>query len=386
MSPHRSTAALSIVVCIVASIAAIPAAAASGSSGYPAPDPLRSALHDLVDHPNGPPGVIVVVQRGEHRHVFRAGLANVATGARMRADMHMRIASTAKAYSGGVALSLVEDGVLALDDTVGELLPWAPRDWKRVTLAQALHHTSGLPDFSADTGFLNYLVAHLDDAPAPKRLLRFVFDEDLEFEPDSRYRYSNSDNIVVALMVAAATGHRYERELARQVLEPLDLDDTSLPSGVEMPAPFIHGYDREDDGTPVDISELIAAGYAWASGGIVSTPADQNRFIRGYVGRHLFDAATQTDQFDFIPGGGSEPPGPGRNAAGLAIFRYRTACGTVFGHTGNTPGYTQFMAASRGGHRSVVVSINRQATPTEAPDVFAKLRNIFRLGVCEALS
>jgi D-alanyl-D-alanine carboxypeptidase len=145
----------------------------------------------------------------------------------------------------------------------------------------------------------------------------------------------------------------------------------------------LHGYDREDDGTLVDVSTLIAAGYAWASGGIVSTPADQNRFIRGYVGRDLFGKKTQRRQFDFRTGH-SEPPGPGRNAAGLAVFRYRTGCGTMFGHTGNTPGYTQFMAASRDGRRSVVVSINRQATPTVAPEVFHELRNIFRLAVCAA--
>jgi D-alanyl-D-alanine carboxypeptidase len=70
--------------------------------------------------------------------------------------------------------------------------------------------------------------------------------------------------------------------------------------------------------------------------------------------------------------------------AGLAIFRYRTPCGTVFGHTGNTPGYTQFMAASGDGQRSVAVSINRQTTPKQAPEVFEELLNVFRLAVCTA--
>jgi D-alanyl-D-alanine carboxypeptidase len=115
----------------------------------------------------------------------------------------------------------------------------------------------------------------------------------------------------------------------------------------------------------------------------VSTPADQNRFIRGYIGRDLFDSSTQRRQFDFRPGH-SEPPGPGKNSAGLAVFRYRTGCGTMFGHTGNTLGYTQFIAASRDGRRSVVVSINRQSTPTVAPGVFRQLRNTFRLAVCTA--
>jgi len=130
------------------------------------------------------------------------------------------------------------------------------------------------------------------------------------------------------------------------------------------------------------VSEVFAAGYAWASGGIVSTPFEQNRFIRAYVGRELFDRETQAQQFDFIPGGSSEPPGPGRNAAGLAIFRYRTRCGTVFGHTGNTAGYTQFFAASRNGRRSVVVAVNRQTTPTTEPEVFRELRRVYTLAVC----
>ena len=150
-----------------------------------------------------------------------------------------------------------------------------------------------------------------------------------------------------------------------------------------MPTPFIHGYDRQANGQLEDVSELFAAGYAWASGGIVSTPANQNRFIRAYVGGTLFGGNARAAQFHFVPGN-SEPPGPGRNAAGLGLFRYGTRCGTMFGHTGNTPGYTQFFAASRNGLRSVVVSINLQATPTISPDVFRSLRHLYLLAVCAA--
>ncbi len=99
-----------------------------------------------------------------------------------------------------------------------------------------------------------------------------------------------------------------------------------------------------------------------ASGGIVSTPADLNSFIRGYVGGRLFGSKTSSQQRQVVEGGSSEPPGPGINAAGLAILRYETRCGTVWGHTGNTPGYAQFMAASPNGNRSVTVSVNTQLT------------------------
>jgi D-alanyl-D-alanine carboxypeptidase len=378
MSPRRIVLASGLVVAVLLA-SGLPAIASQRRSGAG----LQRAVDHLTEIPGGPPGAIVLVQRAADLRVVRAGVANVLTRAPMQPWKHMRIASTAKAYSGGVALSLVEQGLLALDDTIGELLPWAPGAWNEVTLAQALHHTSGLPDFSASQAFLDYVGAHLADPVGPRQLLGFVADEDLEFDPGTEYHYSNSDNIVAALMAARVTGHRYERVLRDEVLRPLGLRHTSLPRGVEMPPPYIRGYDFDDRGAPEDVSELFAAGYAWASGGIISTPLEQNRFIRGYVGRTLFGAGTQAEQFDFIAGG-SEPTGPGRNAAGLAIFRYATRCGTMFGHTGNTPGYTQFFAASRNGRRSVVVSINGQTTPTVRPDVFVELRRVFTLAVCAA--
>jgi D-alanyl-D-alanine carboxypeptidase len=345
---------------------------------------LRAALGDLTQLTQGPPGAIVIVQDGTSRRVVRAGVSDVPRDREPRADQHMRIASAAKAYSGAVVLSLVDDGTLDLDDSLGDWLRWAPRTWDEVTVGQALHHTSGLPDFSADPAFLEHVTGNLREPLPPRELLEFVTDDPLEFEPGSRYQYSNSDNVAVALVAEAATGTRYERLLRERVYRPADLDDTSLPRGIRMPRPALRGYDYDDAGDLVDVTELVAAGYAWASGGIVSTPMDQNRFIRAYVGGKFFGEHVQRQQLDWIRRASSQPPGPGSNDAGLAIFRYRTDCGTVYGHTGNTPGYTQFMAASRDGSHSVVVSVNRQTTPDVAPRVFRQLRKVYLLAVCAA--
>jgi D-alanyl-D-alanine carboxypeptidase len=119
----------------------------------------------------------------------------------------------------------------------------------------------------------------------------------------------------------------------------------------------------------------------------VSTPADLNSFIRGYVGSRLFGSKTRAQQRRVVEGGSSDPPGPGENAAGLGIFRYKTRCGTVWGHTGSIAGYTQFAAASPDGSRSVTVTVNEQLSPTEgAPGVFEALRRAEALAVCAALA
>jgi len=347
---------------------------------------LDRALEELVAMRGGPPGVIAIVQRGPHKEVHSFGVRNLNGDLPLRAKDHMRIASAAKAFSGAVALSLVSEGELSLNDTIGELLPELPEAWSEVTLRQLLNHTSGIPDFSLALEFQKALLASLTKAPPPEELLSFVEDEDLLFDPGSEYHYSNSDNIVVGLMVEAATGKSYEDQLRERVYKPLGLRKTTLPRGPNLRKPFIHGYDLSEH-PPEDVSELVAAGWSWASGGIVSTPADLNTFIRGYVGGKLFDQRTRAKQRRVIEGGSSEPPGPGKNSAGLALFRYETRCGTVWGHTGNTPGYTQFMAASPNGSRSVTVSINSQlAPPVGDPDAFKALRRAEGLAVCAALA
>lgn len=362
---------------------------AKGPEAKGADAALDRALKKVVDMPGGPPGVIAVVQRGESRYVHTFGVANLESSRPMRVDDRMRIASAAKAFSGAVALSLVSEGKLSLDDTIGERLPDLPNAWSEVTLRQLLQHTSGIPDFAQSEAFEKALLASLTNAPPPEQLLSFVEDKPLLFEPGSEYRYSNSDNIAVALMVEAATDTTYEQQLRKQVYEPLGLRKTSLPRDEDLEEPFIHGYDNDPSvQPPEDVSELLAAGWAWASGGIVSTPADMNTFIRGYVsGRTLFGSQTREQQRRVIEGGSSEPPGPGKNSAGLAIFRYETKCGTVWGHTGNTLGYTQFMAASPDGRRSVTVAINAQHTPGSGdPDVFKALRRAESRAVCAALA
>ena len=153
-----------------------------------------------------------------------------------------------------------------------------------------------------------------------------------------------------------------------------------------MPAPSIRGYGLSAGKPPEDLTEFFAAGWTWASGGIVSTPRMPTRFARAYARGAGLNAPTREARLRFVEGSSRRPPGPGENSVGLGIFRYRTRCGTVYGHTGNTAGYTQFMAASGDGTDSTVVSINAQITPTVNSARFGEFARIDALAVCAALA
>jgi D-alanyl-D-alanine carboxypeptidase len=166
------------------------------------------------------------------------------------------------------------------------------------------------------------------------------------------------------------------------VFDPAGLSQTSFPTRrIPLPRPFIHGYIVDPPAKPQDVTTFLSPSGAWASGAIVSTPTDLNAFIRADLGQKFFGAAQQAEQMTFVPGN-SSPPGPGNNAAGLALFRYTSRCGVVYGHTGNFPGYVQWAAATADGSRAVTTSLN---IPAPKGRLLRQLRAVQTDAVCALL-
>jgi D-alanyl-D-alanine carboxypeptidase len=344
---------------------------------------VQRGLDGLVAARGGPPGAIATLYRNGRLRVLRAGRANIRRARPPSARDHMRIASVSKAFSGAVALRLVRDGRLRLDDTIGRRLPQPPPAWAGVTVRQLLNHTSGLPEYTRSEGFAKQVQDDPRGFVSPTGILDWVRADGLVFAPGSRYAYSNTDNIVVALMAEAATGRPYSRLLRDLVFGPAKLRETSFPTRrITLPAPFLHGYMVTPGEQDQDVTSVLSMSGVWASGAVVSTPADVNAFIRADLGRRFFGAAQQREQMRFVPAARSVPQGPGRNAAGLGLFRYRTRCGTVFGHTGTFPGYAQFAAATADGRRAVTTTLN-MAAPTGG--LLRRLRSVQTTAVCALL-
>jgi D-alanyl-D-alanine carboxypeptidase len=343
---------------------------------------LQKALDAIVASPGGPPGISVLIDRGGHTEFLQAGTADVGNDRPPTPFDSFRIASVSKGFNAYLAAKLVGSGSLSLDTTLREKIPGVLPAAEGVTLRQLLQHTSGLPDYIRAPAFVKGFLADPTAYLSPTQLTGFVRDEPLEFAPGSQYHYSDTDNIAAGLIEEKASGLTYEQLLQRQVFGPLGMRKSSLPITTKMPRPFMHGYDVEAGKKPEDVSELINPAGAWASGGIVSTPLDMASFARRYVPTVL---ATSTVEGPFYLGS-SSPPGPGKNFAGLGLFRYRTGCGTVYGHTGSFPGYRILLASSADGRRSVVFVANAQIVPGQgSPKVAKAITGAQARAVCRAL-
>ena len=356
---------------------------AVGQAAKPTTDAaVQRGLERLVAADGGPPGAIATLHRDGRTTVLRAGRADARRRGAPRASDHMRIASIAKAFNGAVTLHLVQEGKLGLDDTIGQRLPSLPARWAAVTVRQMLSHTSGLPDYTRSRGFADHAGTHPRAFVSPDGILDWVRRDRLAFAPGSRYEYSNTDNIVVGLIAEAVTGESYDALLDQIVFGPAGLRETSFPTRrIALPAPFLHGYVVEPGEAPQDVTTFLSPSGAWASGAIVSTPSELGQFIRNDLGLTFFGEAQQREQLRFVRGS-SSPPGPGTNSAGLAIFRYKSRCGTVYGHTGNFPGYVQWAAATADGSRSVTTSLN---IPAPQGVLLRQLRSVQATAVCALL-
>lgn len=371
-----------LAACLVA-LASLALAAPAAAKMPGAPNSkLQRSLEKIVDSKGGPPAIATLISRGSHKEFLAAGTAG--GGIRPAPNLHFRIASVAKAFNSYVAVKLAGSG-LSLGTTLGQSIPGVLPAAEAVTVRQLLQHTSGLAEYIQAPAFGELLNADPTRYFSPTELTGFVRDAPLEFTPDSKYHYSDTDNIAAGLMEEKASGVSYEKLLGQRVFKPLGMRESSLPRTQKLPRPFLHGYDVEPGKKPEDVSELLSASGAWASGGIISTPLDLSRFLPSYVPTVL--GAAREAGVTFRPGS-SSPPGPGKNSASIGIFRYQTGCGTVYGHTGSFPGYRVFIAGTANGKRSVVFVASSQIIPggQGSQPVAKAITKAQAQAVCRALS
>lgn len=368
-------AAIALLLCL------LPATASARTSESEVFNQMRQVLSSKL----GPPGILVTMHSRGKTTTLTGGQRQIGTGGSPEIDDHIRLASITKAYTGAVVLRLVDQEAIALDDTVGQYLPSMPTAWHSVTVRQLLNHTSGIPDYTKSPGFFNQFQTAPKAVVSPQTIIDWVRADPLVFKPGSKYEYSNTDNIIAALIAEAKSNRTYPNLLKMVIFKPLKLGDTSLPTTTGLQRPFMHGYVAERESgvtTYTDVSTNLSPTGAWASGGIESTPRELGTFIRRLLAKRFFSTRVQKQQFKWVKGGQSSPAGPGKNSAGLSLFRYETRCGTVYGHTGNFPGYVQFAAANRTGTRSVTTSLN---IPAPTGTLLKELRELQTKAVCFAL-
>ncbi|MEU9862564.1 serine hydrolase domain-containing protein [Streptomyces sp. NPDC047971] len=346
-------------------------AAAAESSGRGAAERRRDpALQSLVDRvvaePNPNPGAFLFARDGLTERFGAAGVADRATGRPMTPDLRFRSGSVTKTFTATVVLQLVAERRVRLDDTVQRLLPDQVRtdnalSGAPITVRQLLNHTSGLHDYVE--GLLPHFRG-LDQYWPREQLIGIGLAHPRYFPaPGTRFRYSNTNYLLLDLIVERLTDRDLRTNLEDRVFTPVGLRDTSYPlARTTIDGAHVRGYadispllPDAPDATRCDVT-AFSPSEAGASGALVTTATDIARFYRALLrGRLLPAPLLRAMLTDTVPATGSAPPVV---AYGLGLYVYATDRGPAYGHGGSAPGYLTFALNSRDGHHQLVAHTN----------------------------
>lgn len=257
-----------------------------------------------------------------------SGVADIDTGARVDDEGLMRIGSVTKTYVATVVLQLAGEGALSLDDTAEDWLPGVVQaegiDGGAITIRQLLQHTSGLPDYAVapDWGTEDHFQRTRFEITDPMETVQAALAAGPVGAPGETWSYSNPGYVLLGMIIEEATGHHWAKAVHDRIVRPLELEDTYWAGfSAKTPEPHASLYQRfEPGGDLVDVTEYIDHD---ASGGLVSTTADTDRFMRALIGGDLLGDAELREMQRTVPvtGEGYDLIWPDGAAYGLGIFR-----------------------------------------------------------------
>lgn len=304
-------------------------------------------LFDVLEHNDRMMGA-VTVRRGERVLYQRSlGLRDVAARAPSDADTEFRVGSVTKVFTAVMIYQLVDEKRLSLDTPLSRFFPRVANAG-RITVADLLGHTSGLPDYAAG---LNR------SAPlTPAELARRIESLSAGFEPGARWQYSNTNFTLLGFIVEAVTGSTYAEQLERRIVRRAGLRRTRYGGAVSSAANQAHAYFYDGGAWALQPEEPLEL--AAGAGAVVSTTADLTRFIAALFAGRLVSAASLAE----MQRGATDPSG-NAHGKGFSPFTMPNAGRTGVAHDGSVGAFTALLGYVPRDSLAVAITMNGHNYP-----------------------
>ncbi|MGW2670850.1 serine hydrolase domain-containing protein [Streptomyces sp. NPDC001272] len=358
-----SAALLAVVAGVAPATAAhaatAPSAGALRTAGPALPAPDMEAVDQALRNTlaAGAPGALARITEGGRALTATEGISDKVTGAAMDTRARFRIGSVTKTFSTVVLLQLVNEKKIELDAPVNRYLPGLLPD-DRITVRHLLTHRSGLSDYT--NAMFDKTVPGFEAVRnrvfSYQELVKLSLAEPRTAEPGASYQYSNTNFVVVGMLIEKATGHPVAKEYERRIIKPLKLRDTSyVHPGTQIAGLHTHGYLTPDEaGAPLVDSTEQTVSWAQSAGAMISSPADLSTFMSALVSGKLVAPKLLDQMLTMTP-----TDAAGTRFYGLGLRRYDLSCGTsVYGHTGTVQGFYTYAFTTRDGARSMTAMAN----------------------------
>jgi D-alanyl-D-alanine carboxypeptidase len=289
----------------------------------------------------------------------------------MDPNMVFAIGSVTKNFIAALVLSLAEDDVLSLDDPVSKWLPSYAHVDGNITIRQLLNHTSGLYMFWDNQEIWDDLIADRTKYFTPDEVLEYIKEPD--FEAGEGWRYSNTNYLLLAMIINEATGSNLSTELNNRLYRPLGLTDFYLSQEETIPADQqAHVYSDNWDGPIRDVTFLPRTSHesiGYGSSGIFTTSENLARWSHALFEGRILEEQSMNEMLTFV----EFKPVANMRAYGLGVqeFIKKISFGErAIGHGGGNIGTTTYMVYLPDHQVSIVVMIN--AFPNKSAEAILK--------------
>lgn len=354
--PRPMNRRLALGAALLGVMAAVaPATTAHAAPTTPDLEALSQALRNTTAA--GAPGAMARFSGPDGVSVRTEGVRDKVTGSAMDPQARFRIGSVSKTFTSVVLLQLVDEGKVDLDTAVNRYLPGLLPD-DRITVRHLLSHRSGLSDYT--NAMFEHTVPGFEAVRnrvfSYQELVNLSLAEPRTNEPGAAYAYSNTNFVVLGMLIEKATGHGVAKEYERRIFKPLKLRNTSyVHPGTQIRGLHAHGYLHPDEaGAPLVDSTEQTVSWAQSAGAVISNPADLNTFTSALLGGRLLPARLLDAMLTATPTDATNT-----RFYGLGLRRYDLSCGTsVYGHTGTVQGFYTYAFSTRDGRRSLSAMAN----------------------------
>ena len=309
-------------------------------------DSIENKLAELVVQHELPGMNFSIIYANGDQMDRSAGFADTERKVLLDTEHVLFSGSIGKTYAVAVLMQLVEEQKVDLDARYLKYFPetdWLKRlpNMEQITVRQLLEHTSGLPRYIADQGLWDTLQADPNKIWTYEERLAFILDKDPVHAAGEGWAYSDSNYLLIGMLIERITASPYYSEVISRVLEPLNLRDThpaitreikNLPVGYSELPPFFR--------MPKVVVENGLYAFnpqmEWTGGGFASTTSDLARWARAYYTAACFSPGSLEQIITINPNG--EDVGNGLSY-GMGSFIFDTSFGMMWGHTGFVPGF-----------------------------------------------
>ncbi|WP_252737541.1 serine hydrolase [Citreicella sp. C3M06] len=306
------------------------------------------------------PGIIAGVQTPEGRWTAAYGIADPETGRAMQTGLHTRIGSLTKTFTGTLLMQLADSGALSLDDPISAYVEDIPNG-ERISLRMLANMTSGLPNYTLTDAFWADFAADSGRVYTPEDLLSYIATEPPLFEPGARFDYSNTNTVLLGMVIEQVTGQPIGDTLRTEIIEPLGLGATVWPGrSADLPEPLARGFTLQGDDVSPDApleATFWNPSWGWTAGEMISTLDDLLVYGQALAsGQGLLSEAAQAERLASIPANGGY---------GIGLV----CAGGWIGHTGSLPGYNTTLYHDANSATTVVVQANSDIPAGDCGDM-----------------